>query len=145
MATTVDGETVAITHRISCKTASSDKLASQGTATSPDLECSTLTAGSIAAARQEMTEAQKTAYDTSGLQVSLAPDLLAPAGPVWLAPFADEIDTGSALELTAAALRVDWTAPAYFALPESFRGVHYCTVWSPAWAYWWMTEGAFLP
>lgn len=145
MATTAGGETVAISHRVSCKTASSDKLASQGIVTSPDLECSTLTAASISAARAEMTESEKTAYDTTGRQVSLAADLLAPAGPVWLAPFADEVDAGSALELTAAALRVDWTDPAYFALPESFRGVHYCTVWSPAWAYWWMTVGSFLP
>ncbi len=144
MATTAAGETVAISHRISCKTSSSDKLDSLGIVTSPDLECSTLTAGSIAAARAEMTQAERDAYDATGRQVSLEPDLLAPAGPVWLAPFADEVVNGD-LEVTAAALRVDWTDPNYFVLPESFRGVHYCTVWSPAWAYWWMTVGAFAP
>ena len=77
--------------------------------------------------------------------MSLEPDVLAPAGPVWLAPFADEVVNGNTLEVTASALRVDWTDPNYFALPENFRGVHYCTVWSPAWAYWWMTVGAFQP
>jgi hypothetical protein len=145
MVTTASGETVAISHRINCKTASSDKLASQGVATSPDLACSSLTAGSIEAARGSMTAAERDAYDAVGLPVALQPDVLAPAGPVWLAPIADEVDTGSALEVTSAALRVDWNDPAYFALPEPFRGVHYCTVWSPAWAYWWMTVGAFLP
>jgi hypothetical protein len=145
MATTAAGETVAITHRISCKTSSADKLDSLGVPTSPDLECSTLTAGSIAAARDQMTPAELAAYDTTGRQVSLQADLLAPAGPVWLAPFADEVIDGSQLDVTAAALRVDWTDPNYFVLPESFRGVHYCTVWSPAWAYWWMTVGAFAP
>ncbi len=145
MATTAAGETVAITHRISCKTSSADKLDSLGVSTSPDLECSTLTASSIAAARLQMTPAELAAYDTTGRQVSLQPDVLAPAGPVWLAPFADEVVNGAQLDVTAAALRVDWTDPNYFVLPENFRGVHYCTVWSPAWAYWWMTVGAFIP
>lgn len=145
MVTTASGKTVALSHRVSCKTASSDRLAALGVATSPDLQCSVLTTASIALARTKMTPAELAAYDTGGRQIVLKPDFVGAAGPVWLGLFTDEVVNGSTLEVTSNSLQVNWTDPAYFALPESFRGVHYCTFWSPAWAYWWMTEGAFAP
>lgn len=143
MATTAGGNTVALSHRISCKTRSSDHLATAGYPTAPDAACSTLTERSVELARERMTPAQRTAYDTSGTQLLLRPDRNESTGNDYLTPIVDEVDNGSQLEVTAHALKVDWTDPAYQLLPDTIRGVHYCTVWAPAWAYWWMTEGAF--
>ena len=143
MATTTAGNTVALSHRISCKTRSSDHLATAGYPTAPDAACSTLTERSLELAREKMTPAQRTAYDTTGTQLSLRPDRNESTGNDYLTPIVDEVDNGTTLEVTAHALKVDWTDPAYQLLPDTIRGVHYCTVWAPAWAYWWMTEGAF--
>ena len=145
MATTAGGQTVAIAHRISCKMASADRLASLGLPTSPDLECATQNTRAMAAARAEMTQAERDAYDASGRHVLLTADRLGVAGPDWLSWVDDEHVVPGGLELTAGALRVDLNDPAYAGLPDNVRGVHYCTTWTPAWAYWWMTSGAFQP
>jgi hypothetical protein len=143
MATTALGHTVALTHRISCKTRSSDHLATIGLPTSPPLECRALSQRSLDLAAARLTPAQATAYATSGRQVSLQADRSEQTGVDWLTSFPDEVVAGGQLQVTAHALRVDWNDPAFSIFPDTIRGVHYCTVWSPAWAYWWMTVGAF--
>ena len=143
MATTADGNTVAITHRISCKTRSADHLATTGLPTSPDLQCKVLTERSLDLAWAELTPAEQTAYTTSGRQAVAAADRVEQTGVEWLTSFQDEVASGNTLQVTGHALRVDWTDPTYAAFPDTIRGVHYCTVWSPAWAYWWLTVGAF--
>ena len=144
MATTASGNTVALSHRISCKTRSSDHLATAGYPVAPDAQCSTLTERSLELARAQMTAAEQDAYDTSGKPLSLQADRQAGTGSEYLTPFVSEVDTAGALEVTAGSLLVSWTDPANQILSPEIRGVHYCTVWTPAWAYWWMTSGAFL-
>ena len=91
-----------------------------------------------------MTPAERDAYDTTGKQLSLRADRQAGTGNEYLTPFNGEVDTGTELELTAGSLLVSWSDPANQLLSPEIRGVHYCTVWAPTWAYWWMTEGAFV-
>jgi len=143
MATTAAGNTVALTHRISCKTRSGDHLATVGLPSSPDLQCRDLSQRSLDLASAQLTPAQASAYAGTGRQVALQPDRVEQTGIDWLTSFPDEVSAGAQLRVTAHALRVDWTDPAFTIFPDTIRGVHYCTVWSPAWAYWWMTVGAF--
>ena len=145
MATTASGNTVALTHRISCKTRSSDHLATAGYPVQPPLSCRELSQRSLDLAAAELTPAEATAYATSGRQATLQPDRIEQTGVDWLTAFQDEVVSGNQLQVTAHALRVDWTDPSFVIFPDTIRGVHYCTVWSPAWAYWWMTVGAFQP
>lgn len=144
MADTANGNNVSVAHRISCKTRSSDHLATVPLPTAPDAQCSTLNQRSIDLARAEMTPAERDAYDTTGKQLSLQADRQAGTGNEYLTPFNGEVDTGTELELTAGSLLVSWSDPANQLLSPEIRGVHYCTVWAPTWAYWWMTEGAFV-
>lgn len=145
MATTAAGDTVAITHRISCKTRSADHLATVGLPTSADLSCAALNQRSLDLAAARLSPAQAAAYAASGRQVVLQPDVVEQTGVGWLTAIADEVRSGAELRLSAHALLVNWNDPAFAAFPETIRGVHYCTVWAPAWAYWWMTVGAFQP
>ncbi|MGI9579284.1 MAG: hypothetical protein ACR2OH_13880 [Microthrixaceae bacterium] len=144
MAQTADGNTVAISHRISCKTRSSDHLVTVPLPVAPDAQCSTLTERSMELARAEMTQPERDAYDATGKQLDLQADRQAGTGNDYLTPFVDESDNGSELEVTAGSLLVSWSDPANQILSPEIRGVHYCTVWAPTWAYWWMTEGAFV-
>jgi hypothetical protein len=143
MATTANGNTVALTHRISCKTRSADHLATTGLATSPDLQCRELNQRSLDLAVDRLSPAELAAYQLSGRPVSLQSDVVEQTGVGWLTAIADEVATPTALNLSAHALLVNWNDPAFAVFPDSIRGVHYCTVWSPAWAYWYLTVGAF--
>ena len=67
--------------------------------------------------------------------------LLASVNILTREPF---LQRGTYVELTAGSLLVSWSDPANQLLSPEIRGVHYCTVWAPTWAYWWMTEGAFV-
>ncbi len=142
---TAAGNNVAISHRISCKTRAADHLATIGLPVGAVEQCSVLSQRSVELARAEMTPAELAAYDGSGTPVVFGPDRLAGTGSEYLTPFADEILGAGVLEVRAGSLRTDWEDPAYALLPDTIRGVHYCTVWSPAWAYWWMTEGGIAP
>jgi len=143
MATTAAGNTVTLSHRLSCKTKDAASMALAGHPSTDNASCTTLIDRSLDIARSAMTPTQQARFDAEGRQVVTRPDRMAVAGPDWLAPFDDEVLVGDTVELTSSALLVELDDPAYAALPESFRGTHYCTVWSPAWSYWWMTEGAF--
>ena len=91
-----------------------------------------------------MTPAERTAYDTTGKQLSLRPTATSPRATTTSRRFVDEVDNGTELEVTALAARSSWSDPANQSSRPTIRGVHYCTVWAPTWAYWWMTEGAFV-
>ena len=137
------GGTVSVTHRISCKTRSSDHLATAGFPTAPDLECRALNERSIALAWDRLTAGQRDAYEDAGRAVVLGSDRLFFTGPEWLTATGDETVDAGGLHVAASALRIDFTDPAYASFPETVRGVHYCTVWSPEWAYAWFRVGAF--
>ena len=139
------GNNLAISHRISCKTRAADHLATTGVPVGASQQCSVLTQRSIELARSRMSAQELADYDASGRQVVLVGDRMAGTGSEYLTPFNDERIVGDTLEVQAGSLRTDWEDPAYVLFPDTIRGVHYCTVWSPAWAYWWMTEGAFQP
>lgn len=140
---TAAGNNLVISHRISCKTRAADHLATLGLPVGAPQQCSVLTERSMELARAQMTPAEIAAYDSAGRQVVTVADRLVGTGSEYLTPFADERQVGDTLEVRAGSLRTDWNDPAYALLPDTIRGVHYCTAWSPTWAYWWMTEGAF--
>lgn len=143
MATTANGNTVTLSHHLSCKTKSADALAVIGQPTSTDGQCALLSQKSVDLARALMTPAELGRYDADGPQIVPQLDREANSGPDWLAEFDDAVLVGGTLELTANSLLIEYNDPAWQGLPENLRGLHYCTVWSPAWSYWWMTEGAF--
>jgi hypothetical protein len=144
MVTTESGNTIAISRRISCKTRSADHLATLGVGTAPvDLACSALNQRSLDLAWAALTPAQRAAHDSSGTPLALAADVVEQTGVEWLTPLQDLTVSAGAASLRAHALLVRWNDPAYQLFPETIRGVHYCTVWSPAQAYWWYTVGAF--
>lgn len=140
---TANGNNVAITEHISCKTRSADHLATLGVTTGPDQECRTLNQTAAALAAAQLTPAEAAAY-AGGTQISFQPDVVRQTGVEWTTPLNDLDISGGVANLYAHALLVNWTDPNFALFPDNIRGVHYCTVRSPAWFYWWYTVGAFL-
>ena len=99
-------------------------------ATGPDLACSALNQRSIDLALARMTPAQRDAVAVP----ALGADVVRQTGVEWTTPLPDASEFDGTT-LRAHALRVDWTDPAFALVPDTIRGVHYCTVWSPAYAY----------
>jgi hypothetical protein len=140
---TANGNNVAITEHISCKTRSADHLATLGVSTGPDQECRTLNETAAALAEAQLTPAEAAAY-AGGTQISFQPDVVRQTGVEWTTPLNDLVISGGVANLYAHGLLVNWTDPNFALFPDNIRGVHYCTVRSPAWFYWWFTVGAFL-
>ena len=140
---TAAGNNLAVTDSISCKTRSEDHLATTGVTTSgSDAQCSTLNVASAARAFALLTPAEQTAYAATGKTLAFGPDLINQTGTEWLAPIIDTTLVGNTMTVTAHALLVRWTDPAFAIFPDTIRGVHYCTVKSPSWFYWWYTAGS---
>jgi len=141
------GNNLAITGDLSCKTRSADHLATTGVTTGgTDAQCSTLNASALASATALLTPAEAVAYAGSGHPISLAPDKVDASGIEWLTPITSVqygTGPGGSTVVTAHALLVLWNDPTYAIFPDTIRGVHYCTVKSPSWFYWYLTEGAF--
>jgi hypothetical protein len=140
---TANGNNIAITEHISCKTRSADHLATLGVSTGPDQECRTLNETAAALAEAQLTPAEAAAY-AGGTQISFQPDVVRQTGVEWTTPLNDLVISGGVANLYAHGLLVNWTDPNFALFPDNIRGVHYCTVRSPAWFYWWFTVGAFL-
>ncbi len=140
---TAAGNNLAFTDSISCKTRSEDHLATTGVTTGgSDAACSTLNVASAARAFALLTPAEQAAYATTGKTLAFGPDLVNQTGTEWLAPIIDASLVGNTMTVTAHALLVRWTDPAFAIFPDTIRGVHYCTVKSPSWFYWWYTAGS---
>ncbi len=95
-----------------------------------DAECSVLNQRSIDLALAEMTPAEQAAVTVP----ALGADVVRQTGVDWTTPLAPSIEF-SGTTLRAHALLTRWTDPAFAIFPDTIRGVHYCTVWSPAFAY----------
>lgn len=125
------GALVTISKHISCKTRAADHVATTGVGTAAtDAACSVLNQRSIDLALAQMTPAQQSAVTLP----TLGGDVVRQTGVEWTTPLpaAAEFD-GSTLR--AHALLVRWNDPDFAIFPDTIRGVHYCTVWSPAYAY----------
>lgn len=144
MVTTANGNVVSVTKQISCKSRNGDHVATTGVTTLPeDNQCSVLTQRSLALAWAELTPAQQTAFNASGISIVAGPDIIRSTGVEWTTPIPDSTISGSSVTINAHALQTRWNDPAFAIFPDTIRGVHYCTTWSPAYAYWWYTVGAF--
>ncbi len=120
-----------VSQRISCKTRAADHVATTGVTTAAvDAECSVLNQRSIDLALAEMTPAEQAAVTVP----ALGADVVRQTGVDWTTPLAPSIEF-SGTTLRAHALLTRWTDPAFAIFPDTIRGVHYCTVWSPAFAY----------
>ncbi|HKY14478.1 MAG TPA: hypothetical protein VJM33_06100, partial [Microthrixaceae bacterium] len=129
--TTESGDHATISHHISCKTRAADHVATTGVTTSAtDAPCSTLNQRSIDLALAQMTFAQQAAVTLP----TLVPDIVRTTGSEWTTPLAPSVEY-SAGQLRAHALLTRWNDPAFELFPDTIRGVHYCTTWSPAYAY----------
>lgn len=126
-----DGSLVTISKHISCKTRAADHVATTGVATAAaDADCSVLNQRSIDLALAQMTPAQ-----AAGVTVPvLGADVVRRTGVDWTTPLppSGEFDGTT---LRAHALLTRWNDPAFAIFPDTIRGVHYCTVWSPAYAF----------
>ncbi len=127
----VDGRLLTISQRISCKTRQADHLATTGVTTAPlDAACSTLNQRSLELALAQMTPAQQAAATVP----TLGPDVVRQTGADWTTPLRSNVEFSGNV-LRAHALLTGWNDPAFSIFPDTIRGVHYCTVWSPAYAY----------
>lgn len=135
------GEHRTISQHISCKTRAADHVATTGVSTNPiDDECSVLNQRSIDLALAQMTPAEIAA---AGIP-TLGADVVRQTGVDWTTPLAASIEfNGSTLR--AHALLTRWNDPAFALFPDTIRGVHYCTVWSPAFAYSALTTPGVAP
>lgn len=129
--TTEAGAHATIAQRISCKTRANDHVATTGVATggSP-AACSVLNQRSIDLALEQMTPAQAAAVNPP----TLGPDVVRQTGAQWNTPLSASTEF-SGNTLRAHSLLTGWNDPAFALFPDTIRGVHYCTVWSPAYAY----------
>lgn len=128
---TADGGHATVSQRISCKTRAADHVATTGVSTTAvDGECSVLNQRSIDLALAQMTPSQAAAVTVP----ILGADVVRQTGAEWNTPLAASIEF-SGTTLRAHALLTRWTDPAFAIFPDTIRGVHYCTVWSPAFAY----------
>ncbi len=125
------GDLLTISQRISCKTRQADHLATTGVTTAPvDAACSTLNQRSIDLALAQMTPAQQAAVTLP----LLGPDVVRQTGAEWTTPLRPDVEFSGNV-LRAHALLTGWNDPAFVIFPDTIRGVHYCTVWTPAYAY----------
>ena len=128
---TSTGQLVTISKRISCKMRAGDHIATTGVTTSAsDAACQTLNQKSIDLALAQMSPADAAAVTLP----TLGADVVRQTGVEWTTPLAAAAEFNGST-LSAHALLVNWTDPNYAIFPDSIRGVHYCTVWSPAYAY----------
>lgn len=142
--TTASGNGVTLGALISCKGRNGDHVATTGVSTlADDLQCSALTQRSLDLAWAELAPAERSAFDATGVDLVPGPDVIRGTGAEWTTPIADSSVSGSTVTITGHALQTKWNDPAFAIFPDNIRGVHYCTVWSPAYAYWWYTVGAF--
>ncbi len=125
------GDHRTISRHVSCKTRSADHLATTGVATSTvDTQCAALNQRSI-----DLATAAMTAGELAGATLpTLGSDVVRQTGVEWTTPLADSAEYDGTT-LRAHALLVRWTDPAFALAPDTIRGVHYCTVWSPVYAY----------
>ena len=144
MLTTDAGNVVSVTKLLNCKTRAADHVATAGYPSAPtDQECSVLNQRSLDLAWGEMTTGQRNDFTASGVSFALQPDVVSTTGIEWLTPLPDSAVSGNTVSVTAHALLTRWNDPAFMSFADTIRGVHYCTVWSPSYAYWWYTVGAF--
>ena len=142
--TTGGGNTVSVSRQISCKGRAADHIATTGVATAPnDLECRLLSQRSLDLAWDALTPMQQALFTSTGVTFTASPDVVSTSGVEWLTPIPDHVVTGISVAIVAHALLTRWNDPAFAIFPETIRGVHYCTTWAPAYAYWWYTVGAF--
>lgn len=142
--TTADGHAVTISALISCKGRNGDHIATTGVGTlAEDLQCSAVTQRALDQAWAELTPAQQAAFAASGVSIAPGADVVRSTGAEWTTPIPDHSVAGTAVTVTAHALQTRWNDPAFAIFPDTIRGVHYCTTWTPAYAYWWYTVGAF--
>jgi hypothetical protein len=124
------GDLVTISKHISCKTRTADHLATTGVSTGADSACSVLNQRSFDLALAQLSPAQQAAATVP----SFGADVVRQTGVEWTTPLAAATEFDGTT-LRAHALLVRWTDPNYALFPDTIRGVHYCTVWSPAYAY----------
>ena len=125
------GDHLTISQRISCKTRQADHLATTGVSTAAsDAACSTLNQRSIDLALAQMSTVEQAAVTVP----TLGPDVVRQTGADWTTPLSPNLEFSGNV-LRAHALLTGWNDPAFAIFPDTIRGVHYCTVWSPAYAY----------
>lgn len=125
------GQLVTISKHISCKMRSADHIATTGVTTAAsDAPCSALNQRSIDLALAQMTPAEQAAV----VLPVLGGDVVRQTGVDWTTPLPGGVEFDGTT-LLAHALQVNWNDPAFAIFPDTIRGVHYCTVWSPAYAY----------
>lgn len=143
---TAGGENVVITRSFSCKNRAADHVATLGVSTAPfDLQCKVQNQHHLDLALAQLSPGEALAYSSSGRPLVLADDIVVQTGTDWLQPFPDVQRVGGSTVVTAKALLTRWTDPTFAIFPDTIRGVHYCTGMSPAWFFWYLTKGAFLP
>jgi len=144
MVTTGAGNVLSVNKLISCKGRNGDHIATTGVTTLPeDNQCTVLTQRSLDLAWAELTLTQRTAFLSSSVSLTPGADVVRSTGVDWTTPIPDSSVAGSAVTINAHALQTRWNDPAFAIFPDNIRGVHYCTTWTPAYAYWWYTVGAF--
>lgn len=129
--TSTSGDHLTIAQRISCKTRAADHVATTGVSTAAsDAPCSTLNQRSIDLALEQLTPSQQAAVTLP----TLGADVVRETGAEWTTPLAGEIEFGGNV-LRAHSLLTRWNDPTFSIFPDTIRGVHYCTTWTPAYAY----------
>lgn len=125
------GDLVTISKHISCKMRSGDHIATTGVTTSPtDASCAALNQKSFDLALAQLSPGDQ----ALAVVPSLGADVVRQTGVDWTTPLPSGVEFDGT-NLRAHALQVNWTDPDYAIFPDTIRGVHYCTVWAPAYAY----------
>jgi hypothetical protein len=127
---TPGGAHVTISRNISCKTREAEHLASLGYNAAEGASCADLNARSLALAMDELSPAEQAAV----IVPSLGPDVVRTTGSDWTTPLSKATEFNGTT-LRGHALLTRWNDPAFQIFPDNIRGVHYCTIWSPAYAY----------
>lgn len=125
------GATVTISKHISCKMRAADHIATTGVTTAAvDAACSTLNQRSFDLALAQMSPGEQAAVTVP----ALGADIVRQTGVDWTTPLPNGVEFNGTT-LVAHALQTNWNDPAFAIFPDTIRGVHYCTVWAPAYAY----------
>ena len=140
---TAEGHNLVISKQMNCKTRSADHLAASGYPSGTPTTCGALASKALDTAWAALTQVQRDAFTATGVTLGVGGDVYASAGVEWLTPIPSHTVNATTVTQLPHALAVGWNDPSYQFLADSIRGVHYCTTWSPAYAYWWYTKGAF--
>ncbi len=127
---TVRDSPAILTGELWCKHKSQDFLVERGATPAGDAgSCAMVNSAAWEWALEQLTETERTTWDSAGLEVVLAPDVDYDAGPAWLAGSVGVERNNTTVTITSARLTV--AEAAGLDDPQN-TGLTYCKLWTPA-------------